>query len=369
MLSEPPLALRYEPSVEHLEKDEAETAQQLRETMHKIREKTFEDGGRALRSVHAKSHGLLEGRLEVPGDLHPVLAQGLFARPGRYPVVMRLSTIPGDLLDDSVSTPRGLAIKVIGVEGARLPESEGEVTQNFVLVNGPAFAVPNAKAFLGNLKLLAGTTDHIEGVKKVMSAAMRGVNTVVQATTGKPNPTVAQLGGQPETQILGETFYSAVPIRWGDYIAKLSVVPASPELKALEKQHLNLNGAPNGLRDSVVEFFSRQGGVWEVRAQLATDLEHTPIENASKVWDEEKSPYITVGRITVAPQTAWSEARSRAVDDGMYFSVWHGLLAHQPLGSIMRVRQRAYEQSAQFRAERGGGNTLREPRESVSLPN
>jgi hypothetical protein len=368
MLNQPPAALRYEPSVEHLETDEADTARELRDTMQKIREKTFADGGHALRSVHAKSHGILEGVLEVADDLHPVLAQGLFAQPGRYPVVMRLSTIPGDLLDDSVSTPRGLAIKVIGVDGERLPESEGEVTQNFVLVNGPAFAVPNAKAFLGNLKLLASTTDHIEGVKKVVSAALRGLNSVVQATTGQPNPTLANLGGQPETHILGETFYSAVPIRWGDYIAKVAVVPVSPELKALEQTHLNLNGHPNGLRDAVVRFFAEQGGVWEVRAQLATDLEHTPIENAAKVWDEERSSYIPVGRITVQPQTAWSEARSRRVDDGMYFSVWHGLLAHQPLGSIMRVRQQAYEQSAKFRAEHGGGDPLREPREAVRLP-
>ncbi len=368
MLLDPPLAQRYDPSVEHLEADEDETAQSLRETMRKIREKTFADGGHALRSVHAKSHGILEGVLDVSDHLHPVLAQGLFAKAGRFPIVMRFSTIPGDLLDDSVSTPRGLAIKIIGVEGARLAASQGEVTQNFVLVNGPAFAVPTAKAFLANLKLLAGMTDKMEGVKKVMSAAMRGLNSVVQATTHEPNPTLAQLGGQPETHILGETFYSAVPIRWGDYIAKLSVAPVSPELKALEQKPLNLNGVPNALRESMVDFFAQHGGVWEVRAQLATDPDTTPVENAAKVWDEDKSPYLPVGRIVVSPQTAWSEARSKAVDDGMYFSVWHGLAAHQPLGSIMRVRQHAYEQSAQFRAEHGGGNTLREPREAVRLP-
>jgi hypothetical protein len=368
LLNQPPAALLYSPDVEHIEADEADTARELRETMQKIREKTFADGGHALRSVHAKSHGILEGVLEVYGDLHPVVAQGLFAAPGRYPVVMRLSTIPGDLLDDSVSTPRGLAIKVIGVEGERLPESEDEVTQNFVLVNGPAFAVPNAKAFLGNLKLLAATTDQIEGVKKIASAALRGLNSVVEATTGHPNPTLANLGGQPATHILGETFYSAVPVRWGDYIAKLAVVPVSPELKALEAVHVKYGASPNVLREAVVEFFAHHGAQWEVRAQMATDLEHTPVENAAKVWDEEKSPYIPVGRITAPSQTAWSEARSRRVDDGMYFSVWHGLLAHQPLGSIMRVRQQAYEQSARFRAEHGGGDPLREPRQAVELP-
>jgi hypothetical protein len=74
----------------------------------------------------------------------------LFAQAGTYPVILRLSSTPGDLLDDSVSTPRGLAIKVIGVAGERLPGSEGAVTQDFILINGPAFAAPDAKSFLKN---------------------------------------------------------------------------------------------------------------------------------------------------------------------------------------------------------------------------
>ena len=70
---------------------------------------------------------------------------------------MRLSTFPGDILDDSVSTPRGLAIKMIGVQGERLEGSERDLTQDLVLVNGPAFGAPNAKQFLATLKLLAKT--------------------------------------------------------------------------------------------------------------------------------------------------------------------------------------------------------------------
>jgi hypothetical protein len=55
---------------------------------------------------------------------------------------MRLSTTPGDILPDDVSTPRAMAIKIIGVEGERLPGTEGDVTQDFVMVNGPAFNKP-----------------------------------------------------------------------------------------------------------------------------------------------------------------------------------------------------------------------------------
>jgi len=183
--------VRYTPQVEQPEDDEAETTQGLIQTLRSISEQTLADGGHALRSVHAKAHGVLRGELEVSGSLPEYLAQGLFAKPGRYPVVMRFSTIPGDILDDSVSTPRGLAIKIVGVEGDRLEGSESDVTQDLVLVNGPAFGAPNAKKFLSTLKLLAKTTDRAEGFKKVVSGALRGVPSVFakdgHGKTAQPN--------------------------------------------------------------------------------------------------------------------------------------------------------------------------------------
>jgi hypothetical protein len=354
--------VRYTPDVEQPEDDEDATAQGLVETLQSISEQTLADGGHVMRSVHAKAHGILVGELKVAPALPEYLAQGLFATAAIYPIVMRFSTIPGDILDDSVSTPRGLAIKIIGVAGDRLEGSELDVTQDLVLVNGPAFGAPSAKKFLATLKLLAKTTDRAEGLKKVISGALRGVQRVIVGVTRVPSPTIATLGGQPETHILGESFYSQAPVRYGNYIAKLAVVPVSSELTALVQAPLNLNGVPNGLRDAVVEFFHHHSGTWEVRAQLCTDLDEMPVEDASKVWPEKKSPYRAVARITVKPQTAWSEARATAVDDGMSFSPWHGLAAHRPLGSIMRVRKLAYEMGRRFRSEHGG-RTIEEPKE------
>jgi len=170
--------VRFSSSMERLDADEAKTIQGLIATMRYINEKTFADGGHAIRSVHAKTHGILQGYLEVDAGLPHDLAQGLFAKPGRYPVVMRFSTIPGDILDDSVSTPRALAIKVIGVEGERLEGSEGDDTQDFVLNNGPAFGAPNPKRFLARLRLLARTTNRAHRLKKILSAVMRQVQKV-----------------------------------------------------------------------------------------------------------------------------------------------------------------------------------------------
>jgi hypothetical protein len=358
--------VRFSPSVERPDADEAKTTEALIATLRYINEKTFADGGHAIRSVHAKTHGILQGYLEVDAGLPHDLAQGLFAKPGRYPVVMRFSTIPGDILDDSVSTPRALAIKVIGVEGERLEGSEGDVTQDFVLNNGSAFGAPNPKRFLARLRLLARTTNRAQRLKKILSAVMRQVQKAIVVITGGPNSTVATLGGHPQTHILGDTFYSQAPLRFDDFIAKISVAPKSPELKALTRSPLNVNGVPNGLREAVLDFFTKNGGVWEVRAQLCTDLEHMPIENAAVVWSEEVSPYQRIARITVKPQLAWSEVRSSVVDDGMSFTPWHGLAAHRPLGGIMRVRKAAYEAAKKFRAERNG-RVIQEPREMVPL--
>lgn len=358
--------LRYVSEMERVEPDEADTAREIVATMRSISETTFKDYGHAVRSVHAKSHGILKGTLTVPDGLPPSLAQGAFARPGTHPVILRFSTNPGDILDDAVSTPRGLALKILDVNGPRLPGSETARTQDFVLVNGPAFFASSARQFSRNLKLLAATTDKSEGLKKAFSVLARGLETGIEAV-GFKSSTLLSLGGQPETHILGETFYSQAPVLWGDYVAKVSVAPVSPELLALTGAQLDLAGHPDGIRDALVAFFRDHGGDWELRAQLCNDLKRMPIEDPSKEWKEQDSPFRPVAQIRVEPQEAWSHARSAVVDDGYAFSPWHGLAAHRPLGSIMRVRKLAYEEGARFRAEHNG-MPVAEPRSAVDLP-
>ncbi len=342
--------LRYDPSFEQVAPDEAETIAGVVGAMRSINEKTFADSGHASRSVHAKAHALLTGEMTVFDALPEALAQGVFGKPGRFPVVLRISTNPGDILDDKVSAPRGMALKIIGVEGERLPGSEALATQDFVMINAPAFSAADAKAFLKTLKLLASTTDKGEGLKKALSAVTRGTESVLEAVGGK-SATLISLGGHPLTNPAGETYYTQVPHRHGPYLAKLCVAPVSPELKALTDAPVDLDGKPEGLREALTSFFAGHGGTWEMRVQLCTNRETMPVEDASKIWPEEESPYVPVARITVAPQPAYDEKRHEVLDEGLAFSPWDGIEAHRPLGSIMRARKPAYEMSAGFRAE------------------
>lgn len=343
-------ALRYDPSFETVAPDEADTIQGLVDTMRSINEKTLRDSGHANRSVHAKAHALLKGTLTVRPGLPEQLAQGIFSEDGSYPVVLRYSTNPGDILDDAISAPRGLALKVIGIKGDRLPGSEGLATQDFVMIDAPAFSAPDAKSFLKSLKLLAATTDRAEGAKKVLSAVLRGAESLLEAVGGQ-SATLTHLGGHPQTNPAGSTYYSQAPLRHGPYMAKLSLAPVSPELKELTGKKVDLGGNPDGLRATLKEFFANTGGEWELRAQLLTDRDSMPIEDASVPWPEDKSPYLTVATIRVEPQSSYDETRHQNLDEALAFSPWDGIEAHRPIGSIMRARKPAYEMSSQFRAE------------------
>lgn len=83
--------------------------------------------GRSVRISHAKAHATLKGTLSVYDSLPTELAQGMFAEPKTYDVLVRMAQAPGEFVDDSkVQTDRGMAVKVLGVAGATLENgSEG----------------------------------------------------------------------------------------------------------------------------------------------------------------------------------------------------------------------------------------------------
>ena len=346
-----PVAFR--PDVEQQQADEQETVQGLNETFDTILNRTAEDYGHAVRSVHAKSHGVLEGELIVDADLPPELAQGLFAKPGRHKAILRMSTNAGDILPDAISLPRGLAMKVFDVAGERLPGAEG-TAQDFVMVNGKVFLAPTAKKFLGNLKLLARTTDRMEGTKKAVSATLRGVRHAFEAVGAEAPAAVAALGGAPNVEPLGETYYSATPFRYGDYIAKFSLKPIAPAMLALTGKEIEVDGRQDAIREEVQKEMKTIDAAWEFRVQLCRDLEKQPVEDPTVEWKEDEAPFVRVGVVHAARQDSWDAAQVSHINEQTRFSVWTGIADHRPLGNVNRARRDTYRHSADFRALRNG---------------
>ena len=345
----PSAPIRYTPSVEHIDANEPATIDGLNATFDTILHTTANDGHHAIRAVHAKAHGILQGILTVKPGLPPELAQGLFATPGDHKVYMRLSTNAGDILPDSIVLPRGMSLKILDVPGERLPGASG-TTQDFIMVNGDVFLAKTADKFLGNLKLLAGTTDRLEGTKKLMSTVLGGINAALE-TVGLQSNTLGALGGAPNVDPLGETYFSVTPFRYGDYIAKFSLVPVSRTLTNLTGRKIETSEDPNAIRDTIRAEMTGTDAVWEFRVQLCRDLDKQPVEDPTISWDPEAAPFQTVATIHAGPQNSWDPAQVQGVDEEMRFSVWTGLAAHQPLGNINRARKASYEHSANFRAD------------------
>jgi hypothetical protein len=362
-----PLAqpVTYDPAYEIPEPHEQQTIQALVSTLQSISDVTARDSGHGYRSVHIKSHGVLRGKLTVAPGLPPELKQGIFANEQVYETVIRLSTSPGDFLADSVSTPRGLALKVIGVQGERLQGDAAAQTQDFLLVSGQSFVNKDAKSFLSGLKLLAKTTNRFPEFKKVISGVLRGLTRLL-AGLGVESATLKAMGGYPETHILGEQFFTQVPVLYGPYMAKLSVRPVSAGLLALAGKHLNSKNDPHTLRQAVNAFFATHAAQWEVLVQLCRNLDTMPIEDAAVVWPEHESPYLKVATIDVAAQKAWDDTLTPTIEDKLAFSPWNGIAAHRPLGSVMRARKLTYQHSSSFRRQMNGC-PMHEPQSTEQL--
>lgn len=162
------------------------------------------------------------------------------------------------------------------------------------------------------------------------------------------------IGGFPESNPLGERFGTQAAHRFGDYIAKLDLVPGSENFKALTGREFDLAGRDNAVRDEIASVLAEGGGAWTLRAQLRRDNAANPVDDASIEWPEDSNPYLPVATLVVKPQEGWSASRSRLVDDEMSFSPWHGIVAHQPLGVIGRVRRHVYPMLSAYRSSLNG---------------
>ncbi|WP_202919464.1 hypothetical protein [Saccharothrix deserti] len=86
--------VRYRPDLEQPFPNEEELVRQVVTAMQHANEQVAAKHRHGLRDAHAKSHGVLAGELRVAPNLPGHLAQGLFATPRSYPVIVRFSTAP-----------------------------------------------------------------------------------------------------------------------------------------------------------------------------------------------------------------------------------------------------------------------------------
>ncbi|MGW6421702.1 catalase family protein [Nocardia sp. NPDC055053] len=360
--------LRYRDDLEHPRPDEEQDIDKIIAVLRDNNERAYRKYKRGLRDAHAKSHGILRGELIVPPGLPPELAQGLFATPATYPVIARLSSTSGVIRSDQLRGVRGLGIKVLGVHGTRALPGDEATTQDLIMVTHREFLFADAHAYLTKGMPTAWVLARLpDPVLQTGSSLLAALDQHVLRRIGRGVPPNLGVFIAPNTHILGETFYTSAPVRYGDYVAKLLYAPVSPEVAALQGQPVSEEAGVNVHQDSVIDFFASHSATYELRAQLCTDTATMPIEDATVAWPEDASPHRTVATIRFDIQDPYTPERRAYGDDVLSFNSWRGLDAHRPLGSINRLKQRVYEASSNFRHDVNNAPRL-EPRDATELP-
>jgi hypothetical protein len=345
-------AVRYASDIEVMNENEAQLTAEIVGQMLQSNRCAFERHRHAIRDAHAKSHAVLKGELTVHDNLPPELKQGIFAAERTFGVVARLSSAPSDIHSDKTPTPRGFAIKVIGVDGERLSADIGGSNQDLLMVNFPVLAFGTIAKYKRMLSILEANAHAPDIFQQLVAGTARGAKEMLEVLGGTAGATLEGVG-RDNNHPLGESYHTQGAIRFGDYVAKLALCPNSEAVCALTGKAVQ-DVEFSSMRDVIEAHFADHGAVYELSAQLCTDLEAMPVEDASVRWDEEKSPLRPVATLRFAPQTTYSPERQVYGDDILSFNPWNGVEAHRPLGGIMRIRRVAYERSTAYRHTMNG---------------
>jgi len=298
--------------------------------------------GMARRGVHPKDHGCVKATFTVNPDIPQNYRVGVFATPGRqYPAWIRFSNATPFLAPDlgkNGPDSRGMAIKLIGVEGDTLLNEPGAKTQDFLLINLPGFAFPNVSEYLEVTKIQLANHDDIRPflappLSPERKKTLDVVTKIKQTNVGNP---------------LESPYFSAAPFLYGpDKVAKFSVMPRSAE-----KTPVPQNPGTNYLREAMKKSLDPAIGkpaIFDFRVQLRND-ESLPIEDATAEWPETTAPPQNVATIEIDPQNFDNPFQVTECEH-MAFTPWHGVRAHQPIGGINRLRRDVYIASSKFRSQ------------------
>ncbi|WP_125721826.1 catalase family protein [Flavobacterium ustbae] len=359
----------YNKNIEVQQQDEQEIMQKIVDSMARVNKLMYEKYRHAIRDAHAKSHGILKGELHIYDNLPEHLSQGIFRNAKTYPVIVRFSTAQSSIVPDKMSAFRGMAIKIIGVEGEKLlPELADAITQDFLLVNYPIIPTGTIKEYLKMQEGIESQTQNGEFVQKIAQKAAVGVQNVL-AAVGLADDTNHL--SAPGPHILGDTYFSMAALRYGDYVAKINVKPLSKNVKELAGKKVDekiMDEDENAFLTKIIsDFFQTGTAEYEMGVQLCTNLETMPVEDGSVQWPEEESPYQPVAKLIFRPQKTFSPERRVYADDVLSFNPFHCLPEHRPLGNIMRVRKLAYETSSRYRHHMNAQPRV-EPKSIEELP-
>ncbi|HEX8624090.1 MAG TPA: hypothetical protein VF782_03320 [Allosphingosinicella sp.] len=328
-------------------------------------------GKRFLRGVHPKDHGCVEATFTVSPELPPQYQVGVFRKPGdSFRSAIRFSNASALVTADCLPAmgpdgkpvvgpdgqpvrthgSRGMAIKLYDVPGSRLVPEDRERSQDFLMINQPFFAFANVEDYLALNEIILKNNEipnefflRMRSPDPKVAGRARTTFGIIQAIqSGSANAPFQA----PPMSPFDNTYFGAAPFGFGEgRVMRFAAKPVNPMTGPVGAAVNDENYLRDSLRKRMAEAAGKDicfDFQIQVRdASQLTNLEND-IEDACKAWPD---PFVTVARITIPSQALIEQEFCET----LFYTPWHGLDEHRPLGGINRMRRDVYTKSAELR--------------------
>lgn len=294
----------------------------------------------ARRDAHPKAHGCVRAEFTVVDGLAPRFAKGLFVPGARYATWIRFSNGNGDpARTDARGDSHGMAIKLLGVPGKKVLESEeNDTTHDFLLIDHPVFVIDDPARYLTLIrrtnsprlldKMLAPFAMGIRGALNALSISTTRIGNLLEARYWSATAYRLGVGAGREA-----VKYSVKPLR-----SRTSSIPSDP--------------SPNFLRARLIDELAAGDVAFDFMVQPRADPSMS-VERSTIEWKEEEAPFFKVANLTI-PRQRFASPTQDAFGEQLSFTPWHALPEHRPLGAVNRVRRIVYEEVSRLRHAMNG---------------
>lgn len=319
---------------EKLQPNEEVLAQNIAQVIEKsIREQYT--AGNALRDAHPKAHGCVRAEFHVSKNIPAQFAKGVFIPDQSYQAWIRFSNASNDASSADIDKDaRGIAIKLLGVSGTKILESEKQATtQDFIMINHPVFFANDGKRYLSFINDV-NSHNMIRKLHIPFALGFKGTMNALGARNSQiANPLYAR-------------YWSMVPYQLGmgndRQAVKYSVRACSVTANNLPK-----NPSHDFLREALKNTLQQTDACMEFLIQPRTSSQML-VEDSMTEWDEKAAPFYQVATIHI-PKQNFDTPEQNKFCENLSFTPWHALPAHKPLGAVNRMRKVIYENISRVR--------------------
>lgn len=288
------------------------------------------------RDAHVKHHGLVLAEMRIRPDLPSDLRHGLLARSSAeappYRAYIRFSNAAPHAQSDATPDAHGMAIKLLGVPGAKLLDDEHD-TFDLLLVDHPIFFLANLRIYLQFVRIASGRARWWE--KLLFLLQVGTVWRMLRSRSRIPSP-------------LSTTYFSMTAYKLGPHAIKWLARPLGAAPTPLPPVLSN-----DYLRRTMARELASAERYFELCVQLCTAPESMPVDDPTIDWPVTDSRPIPVATIRI-PRQRFEAREQMGFAESISFNPWRVMAEHAPLGRINQLRLSVYTAVASLRHQLGG---------------